>query len=82
MRLTVTTLLLLLSPALISAGPGAYAVCQTGCNAAFVSCCAAAGVTAGVFMVGVGTPLAALACSATQGACMSACAALALAPTP
>lgn len=31
----------------VSAGPIAYAICQTGCNALAVSCYAAAGVTMG-----------------------------------
>ncbi|OQV14256.1 hypothetical protein BV898_11493 [Hypsibius exemplaris] len=60
----------------------AYGACQTGCNAGWVACCSAAGVTAGTVTAGLGVPAAVMACSALQGTCMAACAALALAPTP
>ncbi|GAX73322.1 hypothetical protein CEUSTIGMA_g776.t1 [Chlamydomonas eustigma] len=57
----------------------AYGVCQSGCNAAWVFCCSAAGVVAGTVTAGAGVPAAVAACSATQGACMSTCAGLSLA---
>ena len=62
------------------AGIAVYGVCQTGCNAAWVACVAAAGGTAGVTTGGLGVPAAILACNAAQGVCMGACAALALSP--
>ena len=65
-----------------NAGILAYGICQTGCNAVWVACCAAAGGTAGVATGGVGVPAAILACNAAQGVCMAACAAIALTPTP
>ena len=61
-------------------GIAVYGVCQTGCNAAWVPCVAAAGGIAGVVTAGVGIPAAVIACSVAQGACMAACAAMALSP--
>ena len=72
---------LLASPA--TAGIMSYGLCQTGCNALYVSCCSAAGVTAGTFTLGVGTPAAVVGCTGALGKCMSACAGVTLlAPTP
>ena len=61
-------------------GIAVYGVCQTGCNAAWVPCVAAAGGIAGVVTAGVAIPAAVIACSVAQGACMAACAAMALSP--
>ena len=61
-------------------GLAVYGVCQTGCNAAWVACVAAAGGTAGVATAGVAVPAAVAACSVGQGACMAACAAMVLTP--
>jgi hypothetical protein len=61
-------------------GLAIYGVCQTGCNAAWVACVAAAGGTAGVATAGLAVPAAVAACSVAQGACMAACAAMALSP--
>lgn len=66
----------------INAGPGVAVVCASGCNAAAVACYGAAGLTMGTITFGLGAPLAALACSATQGVCMAACVAMVAAPTP
>lgn len=67
----------------VTAGPLAYAACQTVCNAAAVKCYAAAGLTFGTITFGLGTPLVAIGCSAAQGLCMaSICAPLLAAPTP
>ena len=73
-------------------GPLTTAACYTACNAAYVTCMTAAGLTAGVSVattgpVGwwawmTGAPAAAAACSAAQGACMAACTATIVAPTP
>ena len=41
-----------LLPLLAVAGPLAYGICQTGCNAGVVACYAAAGVTFGTFTAG------------------------------
>ncbi len=76
---------LVASPNLASAGPVAVGLCYSACNAAYVSCMAASGLTAGVagpvgwwaWFTGAGA-----ACSATQGVCMAACSALLAAPTP
>eukprot|EP01069_Polyplicarium_translucidae_P005502 Polyplicarium_translucidae@DN2799_c0_g1_i1.p5 len=71
-------LLLMATP--VMGGPFAalatYGVCQTGCNVAWASCCAAAGVVVGTATAGVGVAPAVLACSAAQGVCMAGCAAL------
>ena len=64
------------------AGPLAYAVCQTACNAAAVGCYAGAGLTFGAVTAGVGAPIAAIMCNLAQGTCMAACAATLVAPTP
>ena len=69
----------------IAAGPITVGVCYTACNAAYVSCLAAWGITAGTtgpigwYAWLVGAPG---MCSAVQGVCMSACAASFLLPTP
>jgi hypothetical protein len=61
-------------------GIAGYGICQTGCNAVWVACVTAAGGTAGVATAGAAVPAAILACSAAQGVCMTACAAVALSP--
>ncbi len=61
-------------------GLGSYGICQTGCNAVWVACVAAAGGTAGVTTGGAAVPAAILACNAAQGVCMASCAAIALSP--
>nr|CAI5835787.1 unnamed protein product [Callosobruchus analis] len=35
----------------------AYGACQTACNAGYVTCCTAAGATAGTFTLGIGIQL-------------------------
>lgn len=62
------------------AGPLAYGICQTGCNAVAVACYSAAGATMGVTF-GASVPASVLACSAAQGTCMAACVAAGLLPT-
>merc|ERR1712083_317337 len=54
---------------------GGYGACQTACNAGWVSCYAAGGLTAGTVTGGAAMPAAAMACNCAQGACMAACAA-------
>ncbi|KAF8845956.1 hypothetical protein BDN67DRAFT_960610 [Paxillus ammoniavirescens] len=61
---------------LVTAGPLAYGLCQTGCNVLVCACYAGAGFTFGVTIVGA--PPAILACNAGLGTCMAACAATAL----
>ena len=53
-----------------------YGTCQTGCNTAWVVCCAAAGGVAGTFTGGVGLAPGLVLCGTHQGACMMACAAM------
>ncbi|OQV18847.1 hypothetical protein BV898_07103 [Hypsibius exemplaris] len=54
-----------------------YRICQTGCNTAWVACCALGGGVAGTFTFKLSAVSAAIrGCSKAQGACMSACAAL------
>lgn len=62
-------------------GPLAYGICQSGCNAVWVACVAAAGGVAGVSTGGVAVPAAILACNAAQGVCMAGCVAAGLSPT-
>jgi hypothetical protein len=84
MRYTAPALILLclIGVSVARAGPLAYALCQTGCNTAAVACYGAAGATFGTVTAGAGIPLAVVGCNASLGACMAACAALALSPTP
>ena len=62
-------------------GAQVLGICQTGCNALWVACVAAAGGVAGVFTGGAAVPAAILACNAAQGDCMVACIAAGAAPT-
>lgn len=75
-------LLVLLFTSQAFAGPIASLLCMGGCNAAAVACYGAAGVVMGTITLGLGAPPAILACSAAQGTCMAACAAMVVAPTP
>ncbi|KIK13918.1 hypothetical protein PISMIDRAFT_688285 [Pisolithus microcarpus 441] len=64
------------------AGPIAYAVCQSGCNALVGTCYAAAGFTFGTVIAGA-APAMIVACNAGLGTCMTGCATTALlAPIP
>ncbi|OJT05103.1 hypothetical protein TRAPUB_4168 [Trametes pubescens] len=63
------------------AGPLAYGICQTGCNALAVACYAGAGFTFGTVTAGVGVPAAIVGCNAGLGVCQAACAAAIFAPT-
>ncbi|KAI0089603.1 hypothetical protein BDY19DRAFT_872480, partial [Irpex rosettiformis] len=66
-----------------NAGPIAYGICQTGCNAVAVACYAAAGFTFGTVVAAPATPAVIIACNAALGTCSAACATVALfAPTP
>lgn len=47
MKGAICLAILLLSASCISAGPLAYGICQTGCNAVVVACYAGAGATFG-----------------------------------
>ncbi|RHZ44576.1 hypothetical protein Glove_718g57 [Diversispora epigaea] len=74
--------LLLISFNNVSAGPFAYALCQTACNMGWCSCYAAIGLTAGAATGGVALPAGAVACNVVQGVCMASCAASFLCPIP
>ncbi|RHZ73878.1 hypothetical protein Glove_228g42 [Diversispora epigaea] len=63
----VTFTLFLLSFNNVSAGPLAYALCQTACNAGWCTCYAALGLTAGATTGGVALPAAAITCNIAQG---------------
>ncbi|KAG0088707.1 hypothetical protein BGZ92_005820 [Podila epicladia] len=65
-----------------NAGPLAYGICQTGCNAIAVACYAAAGFTFGTVTAGAGIPAVIAGCNTALGVCMAACVAAGLAPTP
>jgi len=83
MKLTTLAILAAATTPAVMAGPLAYGICQTGCNALVVACYAGAGA---VFGTVVASPLAlpaVLACNAALGTCTAACAVTALlAPTP
>lgn len=79
---TITFILVaLLLPPNSIAGPLAYGICQTGCNAVVVACYAAAGFTFGTVTAGLGTPAAIIACNSGLGLCMAGCIAAGFAPT-
>ncbi|CEL57659.1 hypothetical protein RSOLAG1IB_02402 [Rhizoctonia solani AG-1 IB] len=86
MKLSITSVVAFVTVALnagqVQAGPIAMGLCYSACNAGYVTCCISAGAVAGTFTLGLGTPVALAACSVVQGACMSACTPLLLAPTP
>jgi hypothetical protein len=67
---------------LVSGGPAAYGVCQTGCNVVAVACYAAAGWTFGVATAGAGVPVAIAGCNSALGTCMVYCIAAGCLPTP
>ncbi|KAG1839194.1 hypothetical protein C8R48DRAFT_621836 [Suillus tomentosus] len=78
---TTTILILAATAGPVVAGPIAYAICQTaGCNGIAVACYSAASFTFGVALPAA--PPAIMACNAALGACVAACAAIALGPTP
>lgn len=82
MNFKLPIILALSSLPVATAGPLAYALCQTGCNMLAVGCYSAAGFTFGTVAAAAAPPLI-LACNAAQGTCMAACAATALlAPIP
>jgi len=62
-------------------GPIAWGACQTACNAAYCTCLASLGLTAGVAFP-PSLILSGGLCSAAQAACMAACTPLLVAPTP
>ncbi|KAG2208688.1 hypothetical protein INT47_007787 [Mucor saturninus] len=64
------------------AGPLAYGICQTGCNALVVTCYTAAGAVFGTVTAGAGVPAAILGCNAGLGLCMAGCVAAGFSPTP
>ncbi|OWZ04856.1 hypothetical protein PHMEG_00023169 [Phytophthora megakarya] len=63
------------------AGPLAYGICQTGCNAVAVACYGAAGAVFGTVTAGVATLPAIISCNAALGVCMASCVAAGLTPT-
>ncbi|CAG8544979.1 30828_t:CDS:2 [Racocetra persica] len=81
-QLFFAILLSLLLLSTTEAGPITFILCQSACNAGWVSCYAAAGLVAGTVTGGLGAPAAALLCNVAQGACMAACAASFLTPIP
>lgn len=74
-------ILVVLLPLTTVAGPLAYGICQTGCNAVVVACYAGAGFTFGTVTAGAGVPAAIIACNAGLGVCMAGCIAAGFAPT-
>ena len=82
LRILATMLITIMLLGNTGAGPAAYAICCSGCNAVWVACVTAAGGVAGVSTGGAGVPAAILACNAAQGVCMVACVAAGAGPTP
>ncbi|CAG7562008.1 unnamed protein product [Fusarium equiseti] len=66
----------------VSAGPLAYAACQSGCAGVVMACYSAAGFTWGATF-GASAPASILLCNSAFGTCSATCAQVALfAPTP
>ncbi|KAF8808935.1 hypothetical protein BYT27DRAFT_7136999 [Phlegmacium glaucopus] len=81
--LSKSAIALIIMTTSVSAGPIAYGICQTGCNAVVVACYAAAGFTFGTVVASPAAPAVLLACNAGLGVCSASCATVALfAPTP
>lgn len=80
--LVVAATLSLIMIRFVEAGPLAYAICQSGCNAMAVACYTAAGVTFGTITAGLAAPAAVLGCNGALGTCMAACVAAGFTPTP
>ncbi|KIK77344.1 hypothetical protein PAXRUDRAFT_167182 [Paxillus rubicundulus Ve08.2h10] len=76
-RLVALTITVSAAP-LVMAGPIAYALCQMGCNVLAYACYAGVGFTFGMTIIGA--PPTILACNASLGTCMAACAATAPIP--
>ena len=74
--------LMVLSLAGVTAGPLAYGICQTGCNAVAAACYCAAGVVFGTVTAGIGTAPAVIGCNVALGTCMAGCVAAGCLPTP
>jgi len=72
--------LMLTLPALSTAGPVGYGICQAGCSGVVMACYGAAGFTWGATL-GATAPASIIACNSAFGACQAACAAVLLAPT-
>ncbi|TVY53193.1 hypothetical protein LCER1_G004518 [Lachnellula cervina] len=66
---------------LVTAGPAAYGLCQTGCAGVVVACYSAAGFTFGT-VAAAAAPAAILACDAAYGSCCAACYWALFLPTP
>jgi hypothetical protein len=63
------------------AGPLAYGICQTGCNALAVSCYAAGGYIFGTVTAGTGVPGTIAACNVGLGFSMTQCVVAGFSPT-
>ncbi|KAF9554638.1 hypothetical protein CPC08DRAFT_712747 [Agrocybe pediades] len=82
-NLLSTVALALSGASMVSAGPIAYGLCQTGCNTVAVACYAGAGFTFGTVVAAAAAPAAVLACNTALGTCSAMCASVALlAPIP
>lgn len=81
MILIKSLLVLMILPLMSYAGPLAYGICQTGCNAVVVACYAGAGFTFGTVTAGAGIPAVLVGCNTALGVCMAACVAAGFAPT-
>ncbi|PNH05266.1 hypothetical protein TSOC_008486 [Tetrabaena socialis] len=67
LRALLLAALLAAAASSVRAGPLAYAICQTGCNALVVACYGAAGYIFGTVTAGAGVPVAILTCNSKLG---------------
>lgn len=81
MKITKFLPVFLATIGLANAGPLAYGICQSGCNAVAVACYAGAGFTFGTVTAGLGVPAAVAGCNTALGVCMMGCVAAGFAPT-
>ncbi len=77
----LATLLLTNTPTQVESGPIAASICFAGCQVALGGC-AACGVAATTVTVGAAAPAATFACTVAYTACVGACTASTVLPTP
>jgi len=84
MKLSIITsvVALLAFTSVVSGGPVAYGICQSGRAALVCACYSTAGATFGTVVAAAATPAAVTACNAVFGACSAKCAIAFWMPTP
>uniref|UniRef100_A0A914WTL2 Uncharacterized protein n=1 Tax=Plectus sambesii TaxID=2011161 RepID=A0A914WTL2_9BILA len=82
---TATLIILIVALAVtpqVESGPVVALSCMSACNAGVVACYSSFGLVFGTLTGGLAAWPVVAGCTAAQGACMTACAASVIAPTP